>query len=253
MSCARVLWDYTALADAYVHRPPYGDSVIEAIINRAGLTPPGPVADIGAGTGNLTTLFLRRGYNVAAVEPNAAMRRHGLAQTERFGDRVNWSDGVAEDTRLPRGAYALVTFGSSFNVVDAQAALKETAAILRPRGWFMCCWNHRDVQDPLQNAVEAVIRRYLPHFAKGKRAEDQEQVISESGLFEPSQALSGKVVHRVRTSDWLTAWGSHATLVRQAGDMLEPIMADIGAILGDAAFIDVPYITQGWLARSRND
>jgi ubiquinone/menaquinone biosynthesis C-methylase UbiE len=245
-------WDYTSLADAYVHRPQYAESVVDAVISRAGLTPTDPVVDIGAGTGNLTTLFLQRGFKVDAVEPNAAMRRHGIAQTERFGGAVNWVQAVAECTGLPRGIYALVTFGSSFNVVDTQTALEEAAAVLRPQGWLMCCWNHRDVEDSLQRAIEEVIQSYIPDYRKGARAGDQSQVIADSRLFEPAQFISGRVIHRVRTSEWVTAWRSHATLARQAGNKLEAIVADIAAMLDHLTFVDVPYITNSWLARCRH-
>lgn len=242
-------WDYTALADAYLSRPQYAASVVDTVIDRTGIIQADLVADIGAGTGNLTTLFLERGYHVDAVEPNNAMREHGVAATRRFGSAVRWTDARAERTTLPRGAYALVTFGSSFNVVDTSAALEETANLLCPRGWFMCCWNHRDLTDPLQQRVEETILRHLPGYEKGVRAQDQSEVIANSRLFEPAQAITGRVMHRIKAVDWVNAWRSHATLLRQAGEGLEPIVKDIAATLGDAALIDVPYITKCWMAR----
>lgn len=245
----KLSWDYTALADAYLSRPQYAASVVDDVINRTGLKPKDPIADIGAGTGNLTKFFLERGYTVDAVEPNVAMRRHGIAQTERFGSSVRWTDATAEETTLPRRTYALVTFGSSFNVVDTQLALAEAAAILRPFGWIMCCWNHRDLSDSMQQQVETTILRHLPCYDKGTRALDQTQIIASSRLFEPAEAITGRVIHRVKTVDWVNAWRSHATLVRQAGQGLEAIVKDIEATLGGANFVDIPYTTNSWLAR----
>ncbi len=251
MSMERVSWDYTDLADAYLLRPQYADEFLSAALDRADLDATDRVADIGAGTGNLTVLLLRRGYQVDAVEPNAAMRRHGIVQTERFGASVTWRAATAEDTHLQRGRYGLVAFGSSFNVVEARAALKETSALLQPKGWFMCCWNHRDSSDPLQQAVDAVILKHLPHYEKGTRAEDQAGTIAASGLFEDAEVFSGRVVHSVVARDWGEAWKSHATLARQAGDRMDAIVADISALIRGAAMIDVPYITKGWLAQRR--
>src|SRR4051794_24338364 len=61
--------------DAYVrHRPGYPDDVVR-FLEEVGVAAPGiTVADIGSGTGISAQLFLRNGYNVIGVEPNAAMR-----------------------------------------------------------------------------------------------------------------------------------------------------------------------------------
>ena len=58
-------------ADEYARwRPSYPSEAVDAM----GVAPGALVADIGAGTGISSELFLRRGCRVVAVEPNAAMR-----------------------------------------------------------------------------------------------------------------------------------------------------------------------------------
>ena len=129
-------WDYSELANSYHARPAYADDAIEAIVSRAAA---GKVCDIGAGTGHLTVALLDRGLTVDAVEPNPQMRQIGIERTEDRG--VTWRAATAESTGLAGGAYSLVTFGSSFNVVDRQAALAEAARLLNPDGVFACLWN----------------------------------------------------------------------------------------------------------------
>ncbi|GLY79634.1 class I SAM-dependent methyltransferase [Actinoallomurus iriomotensis] len=247
---SRVKWDYTKLAATYTQRPPYAPKAIDRIVATCGKTAP-RVADIGAGNAHLTVDLLSRGCLVDAVEPNEAMREIGMDRTA--GGTVTWHVGIGEDTGLETGAYDLVTFGSSFATTDRPAALRETARILRRPGWFTCIWNHRDLQDPLQAEVEALIRAKIPDYGYGTRREDQAPVIEESGLFETPTVLREPIMHRVPVSDWLAAWRSHGILERQAGAQFESILADIDrhVLALGVDELEIPYVTVGWIAAVR--
>jgi SAM-dependent methyltransferase len=245
-------WDYTELARHYASRPDYAPAAIDAILVRAGIGAGAKACDIGAGSAHLTIPLLERGLVVEAVEPNAEMRRLGQSRTQRF-PQVHWFEGTGEATGRPDGAYAIVTFGSSFNVTDRPKALQETARLLRPRGWFACLWNHRDLDDPLQAAVEALIRTKVPEYGYGARREDQTEVIAASGLFEPSEPFEGRVTHRVDREIWIEAWRSHATLARQAGARMDEVVQAITDYVRAACETEmpVPYVTRGWIAQRR--
>jgi SAM-dependent methyltransferase len=177
------------------------------------------------------------------------MRERGRARTAgQIG--VRWSDGTGEDTGQPDGGFDLVTFGSSFNVTERGQALVETARILRPGGWFACMWNHRDLDEPTQSAIERTIRGHLPGYDYGTRREDQTAVIAQSGLFEDGERIEGPVRHTQSIVDWVDAWRSHATLQRQAGAAFGAIVDEIDALLtaSGKTEIVVPYTTRIWLA-----
>jgi ubiquinone/menaquinone biosynthesis C-methylase UbiE len=246
-------WDYTKLAATYTQRPPYAPAAVDRIVATAGRPNP-RVADIGAGNGHLTVDLLARGCVVDAVEPNDAMRTIGIDRTrEPAAGQITWHVGVGEQTGLDAGTYDLVTFGSSFATTDRQAALRETARILRRPGWFVCIWNHRDLSDPLQEQVEALIRTHIPDYGYGARREDQAPVIAESGLYAEPTVLREPVLHRVPVSDWLAAWRSHGILERQAGPKFDQILADIDELVLSRGVeeIEVPYETVGWMAAAR--
>jgi ubiquinone/menaquinone biosynthesis C-methylase UbiE len=249
-SSPKVDWDYTKLAATYTQRPPYAALAVDRIVEASGQSRP-KVADIGAGNAHLTVELLARGCVVDAVEPNDAMRSIGIERTE--GGEVTWHVGVGEDTGLPARSYDLVTFGSSFAVTDRPVALRETARILHRPGWFACLWNHRDLDDPLQRDIEALIRRRIPDYGYGLRREDQAPVIEESGLFEPPVVIREPILHRVNVEDWLAAWRSHGILERQAGAEFDSILTDIDRHVHALGVdeIDVPYVTVGWLAAVR--
>ena len=243
-------WDYTDLAEAYLKRPDYSDSAIDDMLSVAGICSGQKVCDVGAGVAHLTIKLAERKLNVTSVEPNDAMRKRGIARTEKFSN-VQWFEGTGENTGQADTTFDMVTFGSSFNVTDRQKALLETSRILKPRGWFACMWNHRNLEDPLQARIEGAIKSHLVGYDYGTRREDQEPIIQESGLFEGSKKIEGEVIQKQTTKDCANAWRSHATLHRQAGDKFDSIIKDIEKILSeiDGNEIAIPYITRIWVAQ----
>ncbi|MBW3086329.1 2-methoxy-6-polyprenyl-1,4-benzoquinol methylase, mitochondrial [Austwickia sp. TVS 96-490-7B] len=251
-AATRQEWDYTSLASSYADRPGYSDSALDAVVAVAGLRRGDRVCDVGAGTGHLTVPLTARGLKVDAVEPNDAMRRIGGDRAT--GESVRWFNGTGEQTSLSSGAYDAVTFGSSFNVTERQLALLEAARLLRPRGWFICMWNHRDLQDPLQAGIESIIRSHIPEYDPGIRRSDQSSEIRKSGLFDECVYLEGRQVHLVDRDRWANGWRSHATVQRQAGAAFDDIIGDINRSLeGLPQTISIPYTTRVWLARSRTN
>ena len=164
-------WDYTELADAYLKRADYSDAAIDAMLAVAGLDG-GKVCDVGAGVAHLTLMLALRGFEVTAVEPNDAMRANGSRRTAS-SPKVRWFEGTGEHTGQANNMFDMVTFGSSFNVCDRRLALRETARILKPNGWFACLWNHRWLDDPIQKRIESIIKAAVPRYEYGTRLEDQ--------------------------------------------------------------------------------
>lgn len=243
----KVEWDYTSLAAHYDKRADYAHEAIAELLLTANPDREQRVADIGAGTGKLTKELLSQGYAVHAVEPNDAMREFGKSNTA--GKNVVWSVGTGEATGLESDSYDLVTFGSSFNVTDRAKTLVEVQRILHPRGWFACMWNHRDLEDEFQAAVEEVIKAEIPEYRYGTRREDQTQVIRDSGIFEEPIAIEGQSINRISIDDYMDAWRSHATLQRQAEEDFDRVIGKIEHVLRDQDEIAVPYTVRIWCAR----
>jgi ubiquinone/menaquinone biosynthesis C-methylase UbiE len=239
-------WDYSALAAHYDSRADYAPPALDAAVSAMGLLPGDAVADVGAGTGKLARPLAERGLVVHAIEPNAEMRTYGIRNTS--GLPVDWRDGRGEQTGLADRCVRAVWFGSSFNVVDQQATLKECRRVVSPSGWFCCLWNHRDLSDPLQARIEDVIRAAVPAYEYGTRRGDPTGTLAAAGLFEDIRPFSSSFSTRMSRAAVMDAWRSHATLARQAGAALGGILDAIAAELSSDV-IDVPYTTQGWYAR----
>lgn len=152
------------VADYTRHRPGYPDEVVDLIESATGLGPGSTVADIGAGTGISAELFIRRGYTVIAVEPNAAMR----AEAERrLGGEPGFRSvgGSAEATGLPGESVDLVVAAQAFHWFEPVATRREFARILRPGGWLAILWNERRADTPFLAGYEALLRRYSTDYA----------------------------------------------------------------------------------------
>lgn len=241
-----ISWDYTVHAESYASRPPYAPQIVEMIVDLAQARGE-RACDIGAGTGHLTVALEQLGVVVDAIEPNTAMRSIG---TGRTGDAVTWHVGTAEATGMPPTAYRLASFGSSFNVTDRSAALAEVARILEPNGLLAALWNHRDLEAPLQQEIEELIRRRIPGYQYGTRRESQVEVVEASGRFEKAVEVSGAVAHLVDARSWAEGWRSHATLARQAGDRFDAICDEIiDLVCAHGEQVSVPYHTRGLIAR----
>jgi SAM-dependent methyltransferase len=185
---------------------------------------------------------------VDAIEPNAAMRALGRSLAP---PTVRWHDARGEALPLPAAASDVASFASSFNVVAATAALDEAARVLRPGGALLVLWNHRRLDDPLQQAVERAIRDLVPGFEPGRRRDDPAPTIDAHPAFESARAEVLSHRHRTTAAAFVEGFRAHATVVRQAGDRMPRVLAAIAALVDGVTVLDVPFETRLWVARRR--
>lgn len=241
-------WDYSALADHYRLRAPYSDAALRDLFALMRLSAAAACVDIGAGTGRLTAALVAQALQVTAIEPNAAMRAIG----GRDVPHARWLATRGEATGLPSRCCTLLTFGSSFNVLPARAALDEAARLLHPGGWLVCLWNHRDLDDPLQRRLQAAIEERVPGYEHGQRREDPTSLLDADGRFGEVQRITGRLVHATPARDFVGAFRAHATLVRQAGSAMPDVLDALAAVVAGEDSIAVPFTTRIFATR-RND
>lgn len=244
---AEAPWDFTALADTYDFRPDYCRDLIHDLLAGMPLCGGDRVLDVGAGTGKLAAHLCAHGLDVIALEPNPRMR--ALALVKPALRSVRWIAGRGEALPLADECFDAVTFGSSFNVVRASVALDECARVVRPGGFWLAVYNHRDLDDPLQRSVEAIIRRHIPGFDYGRRRSSPVAELEAHGAFASFAASERSFVVEVAAEEWMLAWHSHATLQRQAGHRLPAILAEIRSLIDSATTLSIPYMTRAWTAR----
>jgi SAM-dependent methyltransferase len=134
---------FSSRVDAYLRaRPRYPDALARVLADEFELAADAIVADIGSGTGLSCLPFLRAGFRVFGVEPNAPMRAasaDALAEYRNFEAR----DGTAEATGIAAGSCDLVVAGQAFHWFRHAEFRREVMRILKPGGWLALFWNHR--------------------------------------------------------------------------------------------------------------
>jgi len=131
------------VADYVRYRPDYPPALLDWLHQDIGVPTETLVADIGAGTGISTRLFLAAGHPVIAVEPNAAMRKAAEQLLAPDYLRLKLADGTAEATGLADNSVGLVAAAQAFHWFDTTAVRREWARILQPEGMALVFWNSR--------------------------------------------------------------------------------------------------------------
>ena len=147
--------------DDYVrHRPGYPPALLAWLRQSQGIDADWHVADIGAGTGISTRMWLDAGHAVTAVEPNDAMR--AAAQAWLAGaPKLDWVAATAEATTLPDAGIDLVSAAQAFHWFDPVLVRAEWARILRPGGLAVVYWNSRvPEQSALMQGYEQLLHEY---------------------------------------------------------------------------------------------
>ena len=124
------------------YRPCYPDAIVPYLERTIELKKDHRIADIGSGTGLFSELFLKQGYKVIGVEPNADMRR---ASEQRLANYIGFTSKAhqAEQTGFRNHSIDLITVGQAFHWMEPEATKKEFFRILKPGGHVILAWNLR--------------------------------------------------------------------------------------------------------------
>jgi SAM-dependent methyltransferase len=168
------------------YRPGYPVAVAGVLAAR-GVRAPAEVADIGAGTGKLSEVFLRAGYRVTLVEPNDAMR--AVAQRTFVAPRAMVCAGTAEATGLPDASFDAISAGQAFHWFEQVATRAEWRRILRPGGAVLLAWNDRRTQaSPVLADYEDLLLKHCPEYSAVQQNAPTEATVR--AFLGPSVALT---------------------------------------------------------------
>ena len=232
-------------ADVYERaRPSYPEEAIRWIADCAGLGYGSVVADVGAGTGKLTRLLVSTHATVIAVEPIEAMREVLLEQVP--GCVV--LGGVAEELPLEDVSIDAVTVAQAFHWFDPVKAIPELHRVLRPGGQLVLIWNSRDMTDPLQRALEALLaplRDSAPYQLGGA----WRVPLEESRLFQPPQEAQFRIEQQLTVEGVCERVASTSFIAAMHQAEREAVLDQVRAMVGGRpepfAF---PYVTEVYAA-----
>ncbi|HVW95213.1 MAG TPA: class I SAM-dependent methyltransferase [Mucilaginibacter sp.] len=128
--------------DYIKYRPGYPEEVLDFLGAECGLSAGSAVADVGSGTGIFTSMLLRRGYTVYAVEPNLNMQHAARLWLDTEQNFIP-VDATAEATTLETHSLDMVVCAQAFHWFNNERARMEFNRILKPAGFAALVWNNR--------------------------------------------------------------------------------------------------------------
>jgi ubiquinone/menaquinone biosynthesis C-methylase UbiE len=152
------------------------------VVERLGIGPGTTVADVAAGTGKLTRQLVPTGARVIAVEPLPEMR----AQLQAVLPDVLVLDGTAEELPLEDDSVDAITVAAAMHWFDLDRAVPEFHRALKPGGAMAVIGPGRDLDQPLQRAVQEIIGVYLPRISEFATWRND---VARSGLFHLAETL----------------------------------------------------------------
>lgn len=155
--------DFTGKGELYYkYRPTYPKEIVKLLSNKYGFSRDMIVADMGCGTGALSTLFLNNGNKVICVEPNKDMLSTARKLLSKYKN-VTFVNEKAESTNLNENSVDVIIAGQSFHWFNEEKAKFEFVRIIRSTNLAVLIWNDRDMTDPFTYKYEMFIRE----FSKG--------------------------------------------------------------------------------------
>lgn len=161
---------FTGRVESYRRfRPTYPPAIVDLLRRECGLSADAPIADIAAGTGLLTEIFLAAGFAVTAVEPNNEMRAACAALPQQY-PRLRLMAGTAEATGLPDDSVELITVAQAMHWFDLDKARTEFTRILKPGGWCAVIYNNRRLSgDAFHDAYERLLLDFAIDYGAVKQ------------------------------------------------------------------------------------
>ena len=69
-------------------------------------------------------------------------------------------------------------------------------------------WNHRDLNDPIQNVAQEIIKDFIPSYNGGVRREDQRPIFESSELFGDIFYIEQDFIFTQSLENYILAWRS---------------------------------------------
>ncbi|MBP2458174.1 SAM-dependent methyltransferase [Clavibacter michiganensis] len=194
------------------------------------------VVDVGAGTGKLTRMLAARGLAVTAVEPDAQMRQ--VLATASPG--VDVRAGSGEAIPAGDGEEDAVLVAQAWHWMDAGAAAREAARVLRPGGRLGIVWNVMDTEVDWVRELDALLQ-------PGARGTGRAAEPGPFPGFGPVEHASFRHVHRMTPEDVVALAGSISRIIVLSDGERARDLDDIRTLLAghpDTAgrdALDLPY------------
>ena len=151
-----------------LYRPNYPHSIVIFLKEKKLLMNDDLVAEVGSGTGKLTTLILKQGNQVYGVEKDKGMQDF---LEKRFQGNKNFTlvKKTAENTGLPAKKFDLLVAAQSFHLFNPIESKEEFYRIVKNNGKMVFIWYHWDTKQEVCQKIQKLF------YTFGERQQQKER------------------------------------------------------------------------------
>jgi ubiquinone/menaquinone biosynthesis C-methylase UbiE len=161
------------------YRPTYPPQILDLFREQMNLRKSSIIADIGAGTGISSRMFLEHGNSVYGVEPNAAMRGAAEEFLKNY-PLFKMINGTAENTNLPDASVDFVVAAQAFHWFNREKTRAEFKRILRENGYAVLIWNERQLDtNAFLREYEKLLIKFGTDYEKVRHDNIEEKVLQD--------------------------------------------------------------------------
>ena len=251
------------VADTYdKQRSSYPSAVIDGILAFAELVgdTTTPVAEVGAGTGKASVLFVARGVVLECLEPSPEMAAVARGHLARF-ENAKVHETSFEKWRPAEHSYGLVFAAQAWHWVSPEGRYAKLNSALRGRGSFAAVWNtmlghgNKRLEKALGKAYGDLLvgRQRLTDAQRGRVSDWVMKEINASGLFEADSATVLREPWRrsFDTESWIGLLSTQSDHRMLDEDTRGRLFERIAAVVDDhGGGFEAEYVTVTYLART---
>lgn len=161
------------------YRPRYPSEVAKDLIELSQIKAKDKILEIGCGTGQITIDFLKKGYDVVAIEKGVALSKLASKNIEQY-DRGQIINSTFEEW-ISQKKYKLVLSAQAFHWIDKKSGIDKILKFLRNEGSIGLIWTIDESQGTeFWKQTSKVYERYLP---KKKGQKSMEETVNENWAY----------------------------------------------------------------------
>ena len=229
------------------YRPNYPAEALDTILAGLGESDKLIIADVGSGTGIASRQLADRGVKVIAIEPNEPMRNSATPHP-----RVEFRDGMAENTSLAENYVDLVTCFTSFHWFNSAATLSEFHRILKPSGRLAVVWIDWSDEDNFSRNYTRLVENASKYCSEINDREELKS-IADSSLFTDVRYLKFPYYQKLDRSGLIGLARSQGYLYL-SGAKYEQFIANLDRLYpkwsGEDGQVNLVYKTKVYLAET---
>jgi len=157
------------------YRPKYPSEVVEELIDLSQIKTKDKILEIGCGTGQITIDFIKRGYEIIAVEKGEYLSRIASNKIEKYG--IGKIINSTFEEWIPSEKFKLMISAQAFHWINKKRGINKILKLLKENGSIGLIWNvDKSQETEFWKQSGKVYDKYLP---KKKGQGGMEETIDE--------------------------------------------------------------------------